>query len=251
MRIGRTTKASSTRHWLAAHGFKRKRRNTYRRKRLIRLIKSVSLSTQETKQWFTSVDPLSYFTPGSSGSLTYAHNLWYTIPNAGNTATITNNSFIGEEIHIKGVKIRATFNPGTTSNMMVRMSVISVVDAGTYLGSPEFAVTPIQWYSQETGNLALTFARRRFNANKVNVLYSKQVWIRPLGAGFTKPWKDIWIKFNRKFKRMQEETGVNETWGLNKGKDYYLIVEYTNLNGTAVVGNLTANIQTIVYFKDA
>jgi len=221
------------------------------RRALINIIKRVSYSTQETKNWFISVDPLAYFSPGSASALTYAHNLWYTIPNAGNTATITNNTFIGEQIMVKGVKLRCTFTPGATANFMVRMSILSVDDAAVYLGTPELAVTPVQWFSQETGNLALTFARRRFNTNKVKVLYSKQLWIRPQGAGFVKPWKDIWVKFNRKFTRRDEETGVNETWGLNKGKDYYLIVDYYNLAGTAVVGNLSANIQTIVYFKDA
>lgn len=221
------------------------------RRALINLIKRVSYSTQETKNYFDSIDPLSFFTPGSANSLSYAHNLWYDIPNAGNTAIVTNNTFIGEQITIKGVKIRCTFSPGATANIMVRMSILSVVDAGTFLGTPWFAVTPAQWYSQEPGNLALPFPRRRFNANRVNVLYSKQLWLRPQGAGFIKPWRDMYIKFNRKFTRLGEETTVNETWGLNKGKDYYLIVDYLNMAGTPIVGNVSANIQKIVYFKDA
>jgi len=222
-----------------------------RRKSLIKLIKSVSYATQETKQYFTSYDPLGFFSPGSAANLSYCHHLWYAIPNAGNTSIVTNNSFIGEQIYVKGVKLRLTPSPGMTTNMMMRVSIISVSDAAVYLSTPEFAVTPPQWYAQDTGNMALAYARRRFNMNKVNVLMSKQIWMRPLGSGYTKPWRNIYVKFNRRFKRRDEETTVNETWGLNKGKDYYAILEYTNLNGTAIVGNMGMNYQAMVYFKDA
>lgn len=229
----------------------RTKRKPTTRKSLVRLIKQVSLSTAETKRYAVQFNPFSIGTIGSATEWSIAHHLFYDIPNLGNTATRTDNSFIGEEIWAKGVKFRFQMVPGSLGNFAMRISIISVVDAGTFLATPGQAVTPTPWYEQSTANILLTPARRRFNPSKVNVLKSRTYWLRPQGAGFVNPWKSLWIKFNRKFRRMAEEDNVNEVWGLNRGKDYYMIAEFWNPAATSLVSGLNGTIDKIVYFKDS
>lgn len=229
----------------------RKRRTPVTRKSLVRLIKSVSLSTQETKRYAVQYNPLGIGSIGTAVDWNTCHNLFYDIPNMGNTAIKTDHSFIGEQIWVRGVKLRFNMTPGSAGNVALRVSILSVQDADSLMSTPGAAVVPAPWYEPSTANLLLPSPRRRFNTQKVRVLKSKIRWIRPQGGNMSNPWFSMWVPFKRKIKRTWEEDTVNETWGMNNGRDYYLLTEFYNPSGASLVSVISGNIDKIVYFKDA
>lgn len=225
------------------------------KKQLVKLIKSVALGQVETKKSI-SVDNGLWTTVPPLGGANWAcvRPLWANLPDIKNTLTPSDQgSFIGDEIFVRGVRTRFTFSYNATTPIATtwRMTIVSTTKSED-LGTPlQAGPIPASWYEFGSANMPSPF--RTFNMQRIKPLWSS-------GKRFTNNHDtpqsftmiDHYQKFNRKFKKAAEDSTVtNNTWGLNTGKDYYMILEGWRNNNTDISVNSAVILENIVYFKDA
>lgn len=228
------------------------------RKQLVRLIKSVSLSTAETKIWNTYVEPYTVLTPFTGSSISLCHHLFGDIPAIKNALTSTEGSYIGEKIHVKGVKFRFTAVYGQTvpQRQMWRFTLLSTSfpqDITPAASQQYSAATPALWFEGDAYNAALPTIRRRWNMDRVKVLKVKYARTNFDFTQTSVVYKNMWLKFNRTInKSANDNTVTNSDWGLNSGKQYYMVVDGYQMGGLAL--NQSGNAFSFskqVYFKDS
>lgn len=245
------------------YGYRRRRRAHRRskkknakpkgRKELVRLIKGVSFSTQETKMhtmWWSpygTVDPTFQVT----GDYGFIQGLWSDLPNIKNTFTDTSQSYIGEDIYVKGVRVRMDI-PATFASIDDRVALHArmciIAWQGRIAAGGPVAIPTAFWRPDQ---MPLQQGRRSFNTHEVNVLWSKNWTFR----GPTKA-EDYTIqhyhKFGRSFKRSipDENFASQNHWGYNKNKNYYVIFQYWTSDNSNVTAPGTIQCEKKVYFKD-
>jgi len=232
------------------------------RKGLIRLIKSVALSTAETKRYQAFFAPFNYITSTGS-SYKYLQHFISDLPNVRNSATASDTSYIGDTIFLKGVKWRFTMTwdshntttPGTA--IYVRISLLSGTNINdgnvlypTLIG--EHIIPPT--FYEPTSLAGMPTTTQRWNTNRVKVHRTKKFVIRPMNEKTALSTYNLYMPFNRKMKTSTEESNIStNTFGLRaNGKQYWWALEMFNPNG----GELDEfsggpRCEKIIYFKDA
>lgn len=244
------------RAWSRKRATRRRRGSNGRRKSLIKLIKSVSLSTQETKKSI-SVDTTLWTTlpPLGAANWAFVRPLWANLPDVKNTLTPSDQgSFIGDIIYVRGVRMRFAFSQ-TAPTLPVattwRMTVVSTTKSEDLLTPTGVSPIPTSWY--EFGSVNMPAPYRTFNMQRIKPLWSSGKRVtnqHDTNASFTLI--DHYQKFNRKFKKAAEDSAVlNNTWGLNTGRDYYMIIEGYKNNNTSISQDASIQFENTVYFKDA
>lgn len=196
--------------------------------------------------------PYSLVNPAGA-NWTYVQHLWSDIPNVKNSSTDSSKSFIGDEIFLRAVKMRFAVSAGYASvgvlaTIQWRMSIIST-DTETAGVVP--VAMPSSWYLPTGTSLPNPYTR--FNPASLKVLWSKH-FKHSTGNTTSGYWTlTHYHKFNRKFKRRDTTEGVvlPTYWGLNKGKNYYVVLEGYRPDGTNIGTNGNIVTEKTVYFKDA
>jgi len=181
-------------------------------------------------------------------------HLWNDLPEFKNSLLASDKgSFIGDKIWIKGIKLRFHFANSYAATTPVqtnwRVSICSTVH-GEDPASLDGSTIPTPWYD----NIASTvpFPHRPFNMQKIKIL---KCWnIRTNFANGVKDQylvKKMWVRFNRTFAHQSDMSNVvNNTWGRNVNRDYFVIVEGYKTSNTDIAAGQTVNMQRSVYFKD-
>jgi len=241
------------------------RRRTYRRRRsrkraptsrkkMVALVKSVALSTQETKRHSMWWSPYGTLSPAlqPTGNYAFCQNLWSDLPNIRNSLTDSSQSYVGDEIHLQGVKVRVELpqNFGSIDariSIYARMSIISWVGR---IGAAGPVEPPVTWYKPD--QMPLARVHLEHNPNEIKILWSrKRVFNGPTAA--TDAFMSHYHRFGRDFKReLPEESNVGPNyWGYNKLTNYYLLFEYHMADDSSVSTKGTIAVEKKVYFKDA
>lgn len=223
--------------------------------KLKQLIKRVTQSEIETKQHALGYDPYLVVVP-TGGSWSASFNLLADIPNLKNVtpaAATTENSYIGEQIHVKGVKIRfsVTYASSVPYEQLWRLTVVSTTKTAD-MANIYGAATPSVWFAGDSYNTSLPPVRRRWNTDRVTVLQTKhaKVTFNDTLAGVL--YVDMWVPINRKCNRDSDDSVVtNNYWGNNKGLNYYLVIDGYQMGSANINASGAMSFGKIVYFKDA
>lgn len=226
------------------------------RKELIRIIKGVSLNTQETKKFFEARAASTDYPPIGSSNWDWCGNLWGQMPNLRNSGVRDENSYEGAVIHIKGIDLRifiqdvgATLD--ATSRTVFRATIVSTTKAEDMVNPTGYGYVPTQWYEPLQSLIPPPFMC--FNPDRVKVLWSKKFMGRPDATRSYASQIRHYQKFNRKFTKSEEHSLVTANyWGLNTGRDYFLILQGHKVNGSPIdTSNWRVTVNKTVYFKDA
>lgn len=224
-----------------------------RRKRLINLIKSVSLSTQETKIFRTNYNLYGALAPvGSSYSVCLP--IFGPIPKLKNTATLTDGSVIGNQFWSRGAKFKFLWTSVDTAAanapyQRMRISLIStsnIMDAtSTGLG---VVFTPASWYEFST----MPTTVKSFETQRIRVLKSRTYTLAPRGGLVHQAIVNFWCPIKGRKTSKDIENTINQSYiGILDGKNYYIVVEVWNVSGQALDAKGTITVDGKVYFKDA
>lgn len=219
------------------------------RKQLVSLVKSIAYSTQETKCFQTDYDPFT-ITSGTTRNFQLALSLWADTPNTLNPGLISDYGWIGEKIYVKGVKYRFGLQTNDDVSMNWRFTLISTAHTED-MPNPFGGTTTLAWYDQSSYNLAQPPTHRRFNTQRVRVLKTRMVSTNVHGLNNKYTQVSLWYPFGRMITRAGEETAVADTWGTNKGLDYWLLIDGYNADNIAITAQNSITIEKLVYFKDA
>lgn len=248
---------------VAKRRFKRTRRaKPQTRKSMIKLIRSVSLATAETKRYQAFFAPFANVLPSTGSYYQYIQHFISDLPNVRNSNTPSQSSYIGDSIHLKGVKFRFTMTwdshesttPGTA--IWIRLSLLSgtnhndgPVISPVLIGE---ARLPTQWIEQTSSGLPVT--TQRWNTQRVKVHRTKKMVLRPYNEKAGMVQASMYFPFNRKMVSTFEESNLTSNYFNLRanGKQYWFCIELFNAQG----GNLTdfgggPKCEKIIYFKDA
>jgi len=229
------------------------------KKQLIKLIKKVSLGTQETKQFAADYLPFSILGLITTQEVSIAFNLWGDLPRFKNVATSTEGSFIGDQIYVKGVKLMLEVDGGPWADLSLvdiaqyRFTLISTDNEEAMTTSVYAQATPATWYAPDTYNQTRDYPNRRWNTDLVTVLKTWHRRPKYYSTVTAKHYWKFWLPFGRKFTTRTEESLVTSSyWGTNKGKNYYFIIDATANSTSGSFNSYNAiSMAKIVYFKDA
>lgn len=225
-----------------------------RRKKLISLIKSVSLSQVETKKYHYTFDLFTQLPPAGSTQYTAMIPLYADLPMIKNTLTRTAETVIGEKIIAKGVKLKFLMVQNDTAvtaaaTQVYRFTLISTANRNdaSYIGNVISGPAPSAWFEPTT----FPVTKQQFAMQRLKILKSKTVKIQPQGGVNFERTVNFWCPvMGTKTRKTEESLSLNDTFGQLKGLNYFVIVEVWNVNGEAVNTNTNFLIEKTSYFKD-
>lgn len=239
-----------------------RRKRTYRRKkrafskRQVSAIKAIAAKPIETKVFptFSSFSGL-LLSAGYSGSLSNfgtRANLLSQLPSSRNVSNPTDESFVGDEIHLRGFRFDATFwiiasTPGATYDAWFRFTVYSAND---YIASiTRLGPNPQEFDADASGIETVS----KWNMNYVKIHTQRSFKVNNDGNlnGLVK--KKFWVPLRRKIIKADELTGSPpEYMGEVKGMQLYWALEIfvPGLPGS-IPTNVFGQMTWTTYFKDA
>jgi len=219
---------------------------------MVRAIKAISQKPVETKAFpysdnFSSFLTNSGYVSGSSHII--RQNIYSEIPRLKNSATVTEQSFIGNDIQSRGLRweIHAyAGSAGATPDCAFRFTVLHIPGyaagtSGILPSGPDF--------DQDYTNVP-TWSR--WNMQTVKVIFQRRF---RMGESSTDPghlMRKFYVPLRRKVTAIGEESIVlNTLMAQIKGEQYYWVLEMFAPTIADLRANILGAIDTTVYFKDA
>lgn len=240
------------------------RRRTHRRrhkrpafsKRQAKAIVRIAQKPVETKTFatFSTFSGL-LLSAGYTGSLSnfgVRGNILSQLPSSKNTSVSTDESFVGDEIVLRGFRFDAAFwliasTPGVTYDCWFRFTVYSAND---YIGSiTRLGPNPQEFDPENSGIETLS----KWNMNYVKIHAQKAFRVDNNGNlnGLIK--KKFWVPLRRKIVKADELAGIPpEYMGEVKGMQLYWALEiFMPGLPTTLPTNVFGQLTWTTYFKDA
>lgn len=241
-----------------------RRKRTYRRrhkkpafsKRQAKAIVRIAQKPVETKIFptFSTFSGL-LISSGYSGTLSnfgVRGNILSQLPSSKNTSVPTDESFVGDEILLRGFRFDGAFwliasTPGVTYDAWFRFTVYSAND---YIGSiTRLGPNPQEFDPENSGIETLS----KWNMNYVKIHAQKAFKVDNNGNlnGLVK--RKFWVPLRRKITKADELTGVPpEFMGEVKGMQLYWALEiFVPGLATSMPLNVFGQMTWTTYFKDA
>lgn len=236
-----------------------RRRRTQRRKKRVfskraeKAIQRIAQGPVETKHYDAADTILNYlnvagYVTGSTAVIRVP--FWAGIPRLKNTATKTENSFIGDKIHTRGLRWEFhgwPFLPAASPDIQYRFTVYS--ENNYYSGITGPAPTDVM-FDQAFSNLP-TWSRWNVQTTKIHYRRTWKLGQSSVGQGSVN--KKFWVPIRRTLTSEEEESTLsNSFFGQSKGMNMYWVLEvYAPNVGTNLNTLVNGVISYSSYFKDA
>lgn len=235
----------------------RRRGRGVNKKRLVKLIKAVSFSTQETKKFVAAYNVVTAVPITSSIAWGAVTPLLYDLPRANNTTQRSDVTFDGNKIYLKGIKLWPVITLSSTSSTApvtgarVRCTLISTTDRiAAVTGGVGWSNIPNNWYEEGSAN-PTTY--NGWNTERVKVVKT-WTWVLNFAGGFTHMRSmKRYLKFGAwKTTEAGSSTTSNTYWGDCKGVNPFFVMEVYN-GGPQPLSTSTfaVSLDKYIYFKDA
>jgi len=236
-----------------------RRRRTQRKKKHVfserakKAIERIAQGPVETKHFDASDSIVNYlnvagYVTGSTAVVRYP--IFAGIPRLKNTATKTEQSFIGNKIMTRGLRWEFhgwPFNATATPDIQYRFTVYS--ENNYYSGITGPGPTDII-FDQAFSNLP-TWSRWNTQTTKIHFRRTFKLGNSSIGQGSVN--KKFWVPLRRTLTSEEEESLLaNSFFGQSKGMNYYWVLEvYAPNVGTGLNTLVNGVITSSTYFKDA